>query len=204
MNRSKMFYRDAVYARDVADAISNIVQRTQSEFPKIMQLTDVAAELTREYFVMDDGPAIVPEGTQRRERERFLSLLDPRSEGTLLTYGYDLYAESSGNIVVPVSDEFFGVLNGGELAECLDLLSDKEAVQALPRRSNPTAGLIVFTAAQEHNKLIGLWYARQKQTTNGQFGKLARVGQGLPLLENRVQPQALKRVQHLLASDDNS
>lgn len=206
VNHSRMFDREKVFAFDVAEAIETCIDLIDSGFPKAVHIDMIASQLADMKFIDGDGQmAHVPADVKKSVKAKYLSLLDSSIDTVLLSYGYELYAEKHKKLVVPVADTFFGVLNGADVLDCLDALTEKETFQSLPRRNNPTVGILVFNHEQQITPLVALWYQRQTQNWAGQRVKLQEMRDTLPHLKKVVRTgnfPVQRRARDILADEE--
>jgi len=189
ITRSTMFDRDAVFAGDIAEAIGRCLDAVPGNNPKAVLIEEVANELARMKFEQADDDGVVripklPAGVLKKFAVEYQQMLDPSTSG-LFSLGYEDYAEKHGVVIVPVSREFFApdVLNGKTVLDCLDGMTAAEAQRSLPRRNNPTTGLVVFDGATAHDMpLVALWFMRQRGIAIGQQDKLQTMLEALPKL----------------------
>lgn len=190
-----MFDRDQVFATDVAEAIERLIAGIPGNNPKALRILEatlngaftpgIANELARMKFEQPDDNGVVriprlPAGVIEKYASEYAQRLDP-IEHALLSNGYEAYAEQTGTVIVPVSIEFFHEMEGQQILDCLGGMSAKEAQRSLPRRNNPTVGIVVFDGENAHTApLVALWYMRQQNVGIGQQEKLIQMREALP------------------------
>jgi len=182
MNRSTLYDREMLLGYDVSEAINRCANG--KEAPLALRISTIAQELAHMKFTdPKTGQACaIPQDVLEHYSQRYLSQLDASADSAVLSIGYELYGEAHQRLVVPVSEEFFGALNGNEILHCLDALTDNEVMMALPRRNNPTTGIVIFPHAQSVTKLAIAWYQRHGESWDGQLNKIRKLRERLPAL----------------------
>jgi hypothetical protein len=180
--------RKSLLSSDVADAIETLVATYgQPGLPKALKLSNVVDCLIEIAHTDDDGAVqqIFP-----MLRQALTELYTNRLiNSSVFQAGYKRYEKRSSNPVCPVTTFFFKVVfSNGDVADCLDAMSDLEIKHSLPKRvsvameedgvtpilgsegevvnAGEIAGVVVFPPGTRAT-MLAAWLHRRANITKG-------------------------------------